>query len=69
MKLTCFIFLNITEKENSNPLFIFVLSTENNEIINWMLYLLFYYLESILNDDSLKEYINPVILINLKYML
>ena len=69
MKLTCFIFLNTTEKENSNPLFIFVLSTENNEIINWMLYLLFYYLESILNDDSLKEYINPVILINLKYML
>ena len=29
----------------------------------------FYYLKSILNDDSIKEYINPVVLINLKYML
>ena len=29
----------------------------------------FHYLKSILNDDSFKEYINPVIFINLKYVL
>ena len=33
MKLTCFIYLSITEKGISQPLFIFVLSTEKNEII------------------------------------
>ena len=28
----------------------------------------FHYLKSILGDDLLKEYINPVVFVNLKYM-
>ena len=29
----------------------------------------FHYLKSILNDDSFKEYINPVVFIDLSYMI
>ena len=29
----------------------------------------FHFLESILNDDSFKEYMNPVVFIKLKYIL
>ena len=53
----------------SQPLFTFALSTENNEVIKYMCYLLFSLSKSILNDDSFKEYISPVIFLNLKYML
>ena len=51
----------------SKPLFIFVLSTENNEIIKLLCVICyFHYVKSILNDDSIKEYIKTMALINLK---
>ena len=53
----------------SHTLFMFVLCTGNNEIIKYVNICYFYYLKRILNDDSLKKYINPVVFIDLKYML
>ena len=44
--------------------FVFVFSTFN--VLN-VLY--FYYLKSILNDGSIKEYISSIVFINLEYML
>ena len=49
----------------TQSLFIFVLPTENNEIIKCY----FHDLKGILNDDSFNKYINPVFFIHLKYML
>ena len=60
--------INIIEKGMSQSLFIFVFSIGNNEIINCVI-CYFGYLSSILNDDSFKEYINPVVFINLKFTL
>ena len=60
--------INIIKKGMSQSLFIFVFSIGNNEIINCVI-CYFRYLSSILNDDSFKEYINPVVFINLKFML
>ena len=37
------------------------------KLLNKCVICYFHYLKSILNDDSFKEYINAVILINLKY--
>ena len=54
----------------SQLLVIFVLSTENNEIVQQMCYLLFSLnLKSILSNDLPKQYNNPIDFINFKYML
>ena len=37
------------------------------EFFNKCVICYFYWLKSILNDDSFREYINPVVFINLKY--
>ena len=46
------------------PLLIFVISTGNNEVIKCVI-CYFHDLKSILNDDSFKKYIDPVVFINL----
>ena len=51
----------------SQPLFMFVLSTEN-KLFNECIICYFNYLKCIMNDDSFKEYNNPVVFINLRYM-
>ena len=48
----------------SEPPFTFDLCTENKYVIYYSRYV-----KSILNDDSFKKYINPVVFFNLKYML
>ena len=52
----------------SQPFFIFVVPIGNNELFNKSAICYCHYLKSILND-SFKEYINPVVFINFKYML
>ena len=63
------VYLNILEKRNawSFPHFCIVLKTMKllNECV---ICFFFHYLKSILGDDLLKEYINPVVFVNLKYM-
>ena len=49
-------------------LFIFVFSTESKELLNKHVICYFDYLKSIFNDDSFKEYIKPLVSINLKHM-
>ena len=44
-------------------------SVEIVKLLNKCVFVYIHYLKSILNDDSFKEYINPVVFINLKYML
>ena len=61
MKFTSFILI---EKGMPQLSFVFVVSTFN--VLN-VLY--FYYLKSILNDGSIKEYICSMVFINLEYML
>ena len=39
------------------------------KLLNKYVICYFHFLKSILNDDSLKEYTNPVVFINLKFML
>ena len=51
----------------SQPLFTFVLSTENNEIICYFYEIICYFhnIKSIMNDDSFEKYIKPVAFITL----
>ena len=39
------------------------------KLLNKCITCYFHYLESILNDDSFKEYINPEVVVDLTYML
>ena len=39
------------------------------KLLNKFVICYFYFIEGILNADSFKEYTNPVVFINLKYML
>ena len=52
----------------SQPFFIFVLPTGNNEIIKQISCLLFSLSKMHSDDDSFKEYINHVIFINLNML-
>ena len=57
------------EKKNI-PAFVFLCCLlKTMKLFNECVICYFDYLKIILNDDSFKEYINPVVFINLKYML
>ena len=53
----------------SQPLFILYCLLKTMKLFNNCVICYFHYLKNILNDDSIKEYINPVVFINLKCRL
>ena len=53
----------------SQLLFTFALSTEKMKLFNECVIYYFDYLKTILNDDLSKQYINPSVFIDFKYLL
>ena len=61
-------YVNIIEKGMSQSLHFFYCLLKTVKLFNKCVICYFHYLKSILNDDSCKEYISPVVFVNLKHM-